>query len=286
MAKPKTLNLKKKKKKLVGKRELFVVLLAVIMTTLGIKASDTLMGDKKEAEMENGFCPTGMTLVPFSQGDFCIDLYEASAAESCASADPNNQSESRYNIDDPDCLPVSAFGKRPWRNISQDQATRACAKAGKRLATNQEWLQAALGTPDKNAPWGINDCQVDSNWERQPGLTGSGAKCLSSFGAYDMIGNVWEWVEGVVEDGFYEGRELPESGFVTSTDGQGLTGTTDPAAPSEDYGQDYHWLKTKGLRGMVRGGYWQNGSDAGSYSLYAVTPPSSAEPGIGFRCVK
>jgi VCBS repeat-containing protein len=78
---------------------------------------------------------------------------------------------------------------------------------------------------------------------------------------------------------------------IDNTDPSNGTVTVNPDGtyeytPNPDYNNDYFWLKTKGLRGMVRGGYWNNKTDAGIYSLYAVTPPSSVEPGVGFRCVK
>ncbi len=282
----KVLNLKKKKFFFVGKKEVVVIVLAVVFTTLGIKAADNLIVKNDFAQVSSEECPKGMVLVPFSQGDFCIDIYEASAGDKCSYSNPATQTETRMNLDDPNCFPVSSFGNLPWRNISQDQASRACAKAGKRLPSNQEWLQASLGTPDLASAWSSADCQVDNNWDIQPGLGGEAKNCVSSYGVYDMIGNVWEWVEGVVEDGVFDGKELPEAGYIDSTNGKGLPGATNTNNPNPNYNNDYFWLKTKGLRGIVRGGYWNNKSDAGVYSLYAVTPPSSAEPGIGFRCVK
>jgi formylglycine-generating enzyme required for sulfatase activity len=61
------------------------------------------------------------------------------------------------------------------------------------LPTDKEWLQVALGTPDKETGWDSDDCQVENNWDIQPGLAGTGKNCVSAAGAYDMIGNVWEW---------------------------------------------------------------------------------------------
>ncbi len=100
-----------------------------------------------------------------------------------------------------------------------------------------------------------------------------------------MIGNVWEWVDGVVEDGVFKNKKLPEAGFIDATNGNGIPGETNSSIPNPDYNGDYFWLKAKGLRGMVRGGYWDNRSEAGIYSIYAVTVPSAGEAGIGFRCV-
>ncbi len=282
----KILNLKKKKFSFIGRREIIVIVSAIVFTTLGIKAADNFVGGNNLSKIDDGECPKGMILVPFASGDFCIDIYEASTAKDCSYDNPNSQTETRMNIDDPNCSPVSIVGNLPWRNISQDQARRACAKAGKRLATNQEWLQASLGTPDSSSAWGDSDCQVNNNWHDQPGPSGTGEHCVSSFGIYDMIGNVWEWVDGVVEDGVLDGKQLPSAGYIDSTNGKGLPGATNINLPNPDYNNDYFWLKTKGLRGMVRGGYWNNKADAGAYSLYVVTPPSQVEPGIGFRCVK
>lgn len=281
----KVLNLTKKKRSLVGKRELFVVFLAVLLTTLSIRASDNMVGEKIEDGPIVG-CPDGMVEIAYSGGDFCIDTYEASASRDCNYYDPKNAKETRDNLDQANCLPVSRESARPWRNISQDQAARACAKAGKRLATNKEWLQASQGTPDTSGPWTEEDCQVNSNWAEQPGPGGSAKNCVSSFGVYDMIGNVWEWVEGVVENGSFENNELPQAGYIHGTRGGGIPAETDQNSPNPDYNDDYFWLKANGIRGMLRGGYWNNQGDAGTYSLYVVTPPSQAEPGIGFRCVK
>ncbi|PLX27091.1 hypothetical protein C0583_05095 [Candidatus Parcubacteria bacterium] len=281
----KQINLKKKKS-IIGKKEIVVVIFAVVFTTIGIKASDNIAKNKLMDEVVEGRCPKGMTLIPYSGGDFCIDIYEVSTSDDCSYNDPQNQTESLVNLDDPSCMPETKVSALPWRNISQDQAKRACAKAGKRLPTNSEWMQASLGTPDISSAWTEDDCQVSSNWASQPGLSGSASKCISSYGVFDMIGNVWEWVDGVVEDGMYDGKALPQAGYIDSTDGQGLPGETNTSEPNVNYSEDYFWLKSKGTRGMVRGGYWNNESDAGVYSLYAVTPPSSVEPGIGFRCVK
>lgn len=262
-----------------------VIVSAVALTTAGIKASDSLFGgDDKDGE--GSVCPVGMTFVSSPQGGFCIDRYESSAGAGCEYFDPGNQSETFKNIENPDCRPVSDPYKQPWRNISQNQAAVACAKAGKRLPTSEEWVRAALGTPDKLTGWKGDDCQVSNNWSSQPGPSGSGKNCVSASGAYDMVGNVWEWVEGVVSDGSIDGKELPLEGYVKGYDTAGFPTETDPEIGDENYYHDYVWLKKSGQRGVARGGYWGNGAEAGQYSIYMVTEPSYAGIGVGFRCVK
>lgn len=271
---------------MVGKREIIVMVLAVVLTTVGIKASDSLLNGEAENGADAGRCPDGMEEIVAANGNFCIDKYEASVGSACPYLNPSNQNESRDNIDTSGCLPVSRASAAPWRFVSQNQAAIVCAKAGKRLPTNQEWLAAALGTPDKESGWGADDCQVASNWGDQPGFTGSGRNCVSSAGAYDMIGNVWEWVDGTVADGSFHGRVLSEEGYVLSIDEEAIPSATDNAKGDPNYYNDYFWIKNKGVRGMARGGYWDNKSEAGQYALYVVSEPSFAGVGVGFRCVK
>ncbi len=269
-----------------------VIVLSVLMVSLAVDAADhrgdfgqSIVGRVFAGEKE-GPCPSDMVLVEYEGGGFCIDKYEDSAGAKCSYNDPSNEKETALNLNQPDCQAESADGRMPWRNLTQIQAVNICAKAGKRLPTNEEWFAAAMGTPDKTSGWNEDDCQVKNNWTSQPGLSGSAASCFSYSGAYDMIGNVWEWVKGEVSDGVYKDVTMPENGYVKVVSVDGLPLEVDPDNPSESYNNDYVWLKTKGVRGIARGGYWGNGSEAGQYSFYAVTEPTFSGTGVGFRCVK
>jgi hypothetical protein len=85
----------------------------------------------------------------------------------------------------PGVYAVSIPGVPPSACLTWFQANQACALSGKRLVRNGEWQRAAAGTPD-GAP-----CIVAAG---APGNTGT-AGCVSSWGAFDMVGNVSEWVE-------------------------------------------------------------------------------------------
>ena len=272
-------------------RYLAIGLIAIVLVSVGIDAADnydnlseSIVGRIVFGEGE-GPCPPDMIFIPNDNNGFCIDKYEASPGEECPSWLPANQLDTRDNLDFNECVPISVIGGSPWRFISQTQAMTACSKAGKRLPSNEEWYQASLGTPDPDGDWQEDACQVDSNWLEQPGKSGSAENCVSSYGAYDMIGNVWEWVKAEIHDGKLDGEVMPDAGFVSSVSSDGLiVNTSDEKDPN--FNEDYLWIKKSGVRGMARGGYWANGAEAGVYAMYLVSPTSFAGDGIGFRCVK
>ncbi len=260
--------------------KLFVIIVcAVAITALGIEAADTLTGSSTrllgQLISDGAVCPEGMIETPQLLSVGCVDRYEASPSATCTHAVPENPLQTQSNIEDPACASVSKAGVIPWRYITRSEAETACLRAGKRLPSNEEWYQLALGTPDTDA------CNTASDKVAE---TGGNDTCLSAIGAADAIGNVWEWTADESVNGVFNGRTLPESGYVAEVDRVGIATETGKAA-SDVYGADYFWSRLDGVSGIIRGGFYRSLGDAGVFSVHADTAPSTATGGLGFRCV-
>ena len=135
-------------------------------------------------------------------GAVCIDKYEASVWSA-----PNGGVQ--YGVGDADDYPCndngqdctniyarSVPGVKPSADITYFQAQQALANVGKRLPTNAEWQTAVAGTPDSGVDDDSTFCNIslDGFPANDPVNTGSRATCVSRFGAFDMVGNGWEWV--------------------------------------------------------------------------------------------
>src|SRR5262249_33343623 len=82
----------------------------------------------------------------------------------------------------------------PSANITWFQAQEACANAGKRLPTSAEWQVGANGTPDTGGAGKGTTARHNHPLLPRTPPTGSRSGCVSARGAFDMVGNLFEWV--------------------------------------------------------------------------------------------
>lgn len=263
-------------------RVILVIFGALVVTALGIDASDTLRGAdgtllSRVIREGDGACPLGMVTVEHVPSVTCVDAYEASAGEGCGIGVPAQMLETQRNMQSKDCAPVSKEGALPWSYVTRDQAMQLCARAGKRLPTAEEWYALGLGMTDVES-----SCNVSSGAVVR---TGSSASCTSPDSVSDLVGNVWEWASDDVINGTYKSFTLPGEGYVLQVDAGGMA-TAVGETPQELFESDYFWSRTDGAYGIIRGGYYASGADAGLYAVHADTLPTTASAGIGFRCVR
>jgi len=93
----------------------------------------------------------------------------------------------------------AGMANHPVVEVSYFDAESYCKSQGKRLPTRKEWEMAARGSDGREYPWGNTFNAANANTlESGTNATaeaGSHPKGASPYGAQDMCGNVWEWVD-------------------------------------------------------------------------------------------
>jgi len=244
-------------------------------------------------------------------GDFWVDRYEMSIVDSTTwdsgKCDGSGTQYGTSSDDYPTTFPdsgnwsaklyaCSISGVTSSASMTWFQAQQACTLPGKHLCTNGEWQAAAAGTYDPGSYDGTSGgaCHTNGSAVRKTGNAGStpaaSSSCISRFGAEDMVGNLWEWVDWwgqagkswMTIDGAPDGAGTAPwpSGYG---DGKDATSNIDGMAHNGSALNPW----SKGMpAAALRGGNAGNGTEAGVFAMRLYHGPSTGGSSFGARCCR
>ena len=168
-------------------------------------------------------------------------------------------------------------GERPVIYVTWDDAQRYVAWLSKmtgkpyRLLTEAEYEYAARAGTTTGYPWGddvgnnktnCNGC--GSQWDSKE-TAPVGSFAANAFGLYDMVGNVWEWVEDCYHPGYRVG--LSQGRVDAPADGSA-------------------WIGGDCDRHVVRAGSWINVPSFVRSAVRARAATGDRGSGVGFRVAR
>lgn len=161
------------------------------------------------------------------------------------------------------CPQAPARRDLPMVGVTVEQARQYAAQIGRRLPTALEWERAARGADGKRYPWGDASEPSLANLANNTALGGHDlvpARSFQPYPEYQMIGNVWEMVDGAV---------APSAANVAKFAGI----LRPPPTPNEP------WI-------AARGGSYRTALSPTIMWDSLVIPERYSAPDLGFRCAR
>ncbi len=215
-----------------------------------VPAGPFTMGSDKGRENEK---PGGILDIP----TFYMDAYEVTNVlyKACVTAQTCQPPRALSSPTRSDYYSNAAYDQYPVIYVDWEKAKTYCEWRGARLPSEAEWEKAARGSDGRTYPWGenIDYTYANANANKSDSTAvGSYESGKSPYGAYDMAGNVWEWVDNWYDD--YPG-----------------------SATNTNFAQ---------TRRVMRGGGWSSSNS----NVRSVTrlggSPSYSGFDVGFRCAR
>ncbi len=185
----------------------------------------------------------------------------------CKPPSSNKSALQQANCYGESCIyPFDYYGNVKYDNypviyVDWNQAKAYCSWVGRDLPTEAQWEKAARGPDARIYPWGNSEPNGTLlNYNSIVGDTtkvGSYVSGKSFYGAYDMAGNVWEWVNDWYDGSYYQ-----------------TSPSVNPLGPDSGDGHV--------LRGRSLGSY--GGYSVRSSYRYWLYPTDDSQGDVGFRC--
>jgi formylglycine-generating enzyme required for sulfatase activity len=225
------------------------------MTLLYVPAGEFMMGNGETKYYDAPIYTVYLDAFWIDQTEVTNKMY-TKCVSAGACKEPTNPSSNTRSIYYGD----SQFDNYPVIFVDWNRAKNYCEWAGRDLPTEAQWEKSARGTDGRKYPWGS-----DSPIFILLNYSGSGIadatevisykKAKSPYGAYNIAGNVWEWVSSLYRPYPYnatDGRESPDS------------------------------LENR----VLRGGGWNSFTPWVDSAVRVATNPSVSNRYTGFRCAR